>query len=153
MIERMKKILGKNAVKQYFKITFGGTSLLASSICFADGATGTSPINGAYVIQVLLGLALVLLSIFAIAWLVKKFGHGITSSNQNMKIVSQLPVGTREKVIVVEVGEKQIMLGVTAQQINTLQVFDEPAIDTRTKREVSEFSQKILEIMRKGSVK
>lgn len=156
----MKKIINK-IVSRIFRVIFsrvymGIVLLLMSLFCFGDsstGATGTSPINAASVLQVFLGLGFILILIFAIAGLVKKFGQGITSNNQNMKIVSQLSVGTREKVIVVEVGEKQIMLGVTAHQINTLQVFDEPAIDTRSKREVSEFGQKILEIMRKGSVK
>jgi len=152
----INKIVRKIFVSRLFRISIGFVSLSMSLFCFGDsatGATGVSPINGSSIFQVLLGLGFVLILIFAIAGLVKKFGHGIASNNQHMKIVSQLPVGTREKVIVVEVGEKQIMLGVTAQQINTLQVFDDPVIDTRSKREVSEFGQKILEIMRKGSVK
>jgi flagellar protein FliO/FliZ len=65
-----------------------------------------------------------------------------------MKTLGVLPMGVKEKILLVEVGDKQILLGMTPQNINTLAIFDEPIIDATFKKE-SAFSSKLKHILDK----
>jgi len=100
--------------------------------------------------EVMAGLIIVLLMIFALAWMVKRMGAGSFLSNQQMKIVASVAMGTRERVVVLDVGGKQVLLGVTPQNISTLHVFDEPVIGESTDDKTeSDFAQKIKYFMQK----
>ncbi len=97
-------------------------------------------------IEVSIALAMVVALIYAIAWFIKrKQGvHGL--SNIPMKTLGVLPMGVKEKIILVEVGGKQILLGMTASSINTLATFDEPIVEEKH-HSVSSFSQKLKDIL------
>lgn len=72
----------------------------------------------------IVSLLLVLVAIIAAAWLLKKLQVGGSVTN-HLKVVSSLNLGTKERLVVVQVGEKQLLLGVTGQQINLLDTLDE----------------------------
>lgn len=77
--------------------------------------------NGAGALfQTLAGLAVVLGLIYAMAWGAKRMRLGAPAQHAVLKNVAGLSVGTREKVVVVEVGETWLVLGVTPQSIRTL---------------------------------
>ncbi|OIP17281.1 MAG: flagellar biosynthetic protein FliO [Comamonadaceae bacterium CG_4_9_14_3_um_filter_60_33] len=71
-------------------------------------------------LQAGLGLALVLALIFLFAWLVRRFGLPGRSSDRLLKVVSSVMVGQRERVVVVEVGNSWLVLGVAAGQVSAL---------------------------------
>jgi len=111
--------------------------------------------SGAFFAQVMIGLLFVLACIYALAWIVKRMGQGGFLANNQMKIVSTLAVGTRERVVVLDVGGQQIMLGITPQNINKLHVFEHPVIHSDpgsvSDTAVGDFSDKIKFFMQKGS--
>lgn len=80
------------------------------------------PISGAVLLsQVGSMLALVLILIVVIAWVVRKFGLMPQSAhNRLLKTVSHCQVGQRERVVIVEVEETWLVLGVTPQNITLL---------------------------------
>lgn len=116
-------------------------------------AAGAMPDQGAYLVQVLLGLMFVLALVFAAAWLLKRVGQGTFTGSGHMNIVATLPMGTRERIVLVDVGGQQILLGITATTINTLHAFDEPVITRDDTSKPSDFASKIREVMAKGVVK
>lgn len=59
-------------------------------------------------------------------WLLKRSQTGIQSAQAHLKTVAVLPMGTRERIALVEVDGKWILVGVTAQSIQTLSVLDRP---------------------------
>lgn len=75
--------------------------------------------------SMILSLLAVLVAIVIAAWLLKKFQVGGTTVN-GLKIVTSLSLGAKERIVVVQVGEKQLLLGVTGQQINLLDTLAEP---------------------------
>lgn len=104
------------------------------------------------------GLTLIIILIYGLSWFVKRFAQGGFMHNPSMKVVSALPLGTRERLMLVDVGGKQLLLGVTATQINTLHVFDEPVVQIekvqteklqagKTQAVASDFSQKLMAIL------
>jgi flagellar protein FliO/FliZ len=71
-------------------------------------------------LQLLFGLIVVLGLLMGIAWWLKRFGpvRGVGSSAA--KIIGGVSVGTRERVMVVEVGEQWIVIGVAPGSVNAL---------------------------------
>jgi flagellar protein FliO/FliZ len=68
------------------------------------------------------GLAVVLALLMGAVWLLKRFSSPLRG-NGPLRILGITPVGTREKIVLVEAGEKILLLGVTPNSINALHVF------------------------------
>lgn len=79
-----------------------------------------------HLIQVTLGLVAVLGLIFGAAWFVKRYSVLPGAAGSAMRVVSVLPMGQREKLVLVQLGEQQLLLGVAPGRISTLHVLEEP---------------------------
>jgi flagellar protein FliO/FliZ len=89
--------------------------------CAAAHAGDAAPGPGfGAVLQMLLGLAVVLGAFFGVAWLMKRSGAVGGGGQQVLKLVSSIAVGTRERVVVVEVGGQWIVAGVAPGSVNQL---------------------------------
>lgn len=71
-------------------------------------------------LQMLFGLGIVLAVIFAAAWLLRRLGGAHTGTHPLLKSVGSLSIGTRERVVVVEIEGQWLVLGVAPGRINTL---------------------------------
>ncbi len=83
-------------------------------------ATGLS--GGSALLQMLLNLALVLGMILLAAWLYRKLNRlqARAAGGQWMQIRASLPLGLREKLVLVQVGQEYLVLGVTQQRMECL---------------------------------
>ena len=88
---------------------------LPSSTLAADGA----PSLGA-TLQAFAGLGLVLALIVATAFVLKRVQPGRFAASSLLKPVATLAVGARERVVIVELGDEWLVLGVTPQSVNLL---------------------------------
>lgn len=75
--------------------------------------------------EMVVGLVIVLLVIFALARLLQRMNLVSAVSGQSMKVVGGLSLGSRERILLLRVADKHILLGVTAQSISALHTFDE----------------------------
>ncbi len=73
-----------------------------------------------YLLQGIFGLLVVLGLMWGAWWLVRRTGLNRTLSGVKMKVIGGLSIGSRERVMVVEIGDHWLILGVTPNQINTL---------------------------------
>lgn len=71
-------------------------------------------------LQMILGLAVVLAAIAGSAWFARRMGVGAGQGARLMKVVSALPVGAKERVVVVELGEQWMVLGVAPGRVSAL---------------------------------
>jgi flagellar protein FliO/FliZ len=110
------------------------------------------PSHSSYLVQVLLGLGFVLSLVFAIAWLIKRVGHGALVGGQQMQVLASLPLGTRERVLLVDVAGQQLLLGVAPGRISTLHTFSEPVVDVSARAPVPDFGKKLRELMGSGAL-
>jgi len=78
----------------------------------------------ANIFQILAGLFVVLMMILGAGWMMKRFGGLGGVSNANLKIVAGISVGQREKIVVVQAGEVQVLVGIAPGNIQTLHVLD-----------------------------
>ena len=113
--------------------------LLASAHAFAQTAaapsrpfaspsvtTSTAPSGIASLGQVTVALGLVLAVIFVAAWLLRRVrGFGKTGTGA-LDVIADLPVGQKERAVLIRVGTRQVLIGVAPGRVTTLHVLTEP---------------------------
>lgn len=72
------------------------------------------------------GLLLVVGLIFLMGYLMRRVGPLAPQGGQHIRLVSSLPLGPRDRILLIDVGGKQMLLGASPGRINTLHIFDEP---------------------------
>lgn len=77
-------------------------------------------VSYADVLQWLSALLIVLLLFGGIVWLLRKSGSLSFTGKSQLAVISGLSVGVREKLVLVKVGDKQLLLGVTPSRIDKL---------------------------------
>ena len=141
------KLCGKLIVA----LSFGLISQIALAAEQVTAKTlSTPPVSTTALFQTLLGLILVLALIVFLAWLLRRTGRFQMAANGEMKIIASLPLGTRERAVLLQVGEQQLLVGVTAQHVQTLHVLDKN-IDSKNSQSInSNFANKLNKMMQKG---
>jgi len=85
-----------------------------------------SGITSGYLLKLIVALGSVLLVFIVLALLTKKIHRYGQSQHRDLSVLSTMSVGTRERLMVVQVGEAQLLLGVTASRIDNLFVLETP---------------------------
>lgn len=78
------------------------------------------PVSSSYLIKLTLALVFILLLIFGLAWMMKKMQLTQHSQNDLIKIVSAISVGQRDRIALIQVGDEQVLLGLTPGRIEKL---------------------------------
>ncbi|NOY71423.1 MAG: flagellar biosynthetic protein FliO [Gammaproteobacteria bacterium] len=89
----------------------------------------TSTDSIANLLQLSIGLGIVLVAIFALAWFVKRVAKVDTAIGGAFKVIAVLSVGQRERIVLVQVGEHQIVLGVAPGHVRKIHLLDESIQD------------------------
>jgi len=98
-------------------------SVLSSPTIGATSSVADTPSVGRLLISLLFIIGLILV----LAWLWRR-GSGLTSKGRIIQVIESAAVGTREKIVLIKAGEKQLLIGVTAQQISHLHTFDKEIV-------------------------
>lgn len=115
------------------------------------GSSVTQPSE--YFGQIILSLVLVLLIVFIAAWLLRRYGRFPGVAEGNLKVLGALSVGQRERILLLQVGKDQVLVGVTSSKITRLHQLDEPVDMSATEGANSNagmagaFSQKLQEAL------
>jgi|SRR5690554_592333 len=91
-------------------------------------------------------LLFIIAFILLCAWLIRRFGSGyLPVAGSAIRIVASANVGPKEKVMIVDMLDKRLAIGVTAQQITLLRESEIPAdaeqVDVNTQAASPGFSQ------------
>jgi flagellar protein FliO/FliZ len=82
----------------------------------ATDSAAIGPSLGPLLLAMLLVVALIPVAI----WMLKRLGPAQHAQVAGLKIVAQLPLGPRERVVVLEAGERWLLLGVTPTTITRI---------------------------------
>ena len=118
-----------------------------------EKAMPVDPLSASSIANMVMGLGLVLLLIFLMAWVVKRMGGMQLSGSQKIKLLSGLSLGAREKVILIQVENKRLVLGVAQGQVSTLHVLDGEYENNDDADEKPDFKGKLLQAINKSVVK
>lgn len=103
----------------------GGAASFPGAAAAAAAENTTDPFSAGYLLQLVAGLLLVLCLILAFAWLLKKSGRFGGTGRGPVKVLGGLSLGARERLVLVQVGEQQLLLGVAPGRVQTLYVLPE----------------------------
>ncbi len=101
-------------------------------------------------VQLLLGLLLVIGVIFLLAWLVRRMQQIVPRGGQVIQLLASQSLGARERLLLVQVGDEQILLGLTPGTITALHVMAQPVSAIATQPATPEFAQKLMELLGKN---
>lgn len=127
-----------------------GMSCYAKTVAAEASQHAIKGVSSNHLMHWSIGLIAVLILFFMFIWVIKKIGVIPGYQRENMKVISAITLGMREKLLLVEVGEKQLVLGITPGSINNLLVLegDERLMhNDKTYSGGSEFSQKLKQLM------
>jgi len=100
---------------------------------------------GSMIMSLLMVLALIIIS----ALVLKRFNLTQQGSSQ-LKVIASLSLGAKERVVVIQIGEQQLVLGVCPQQISLLQNLEKP-IDVQAGKPLA-VSTNILSFLQKNNI-
>ena len=102
--------------------------------------------GGGFMLQFLAGLAIVVLCIVGLAWILKRAGGLQASARGAVRVIDGVALGTRERLVLVQVGERQLLLGVAPGRVNAVHVLDEPVkTDSRVQPVAESFAARLRE--------
>lgn len=87
----------------------------------ALAAEGDSPgLSAGSFLQAMLALALIVGLLLGTAWLARKVSGGKGFGQGGMQVIGGVALGPRERIVLVEVGETWLVIGIVPGQIRTL---------------------------------
>lgn len=92
-----------------------------------------APLGSGDVFSVGASLIVVVAAILLCGWLWSRGQRLRGGAGGVFDIVASQALGPRERILVIEIAGRQLVLGMTASQINTLHVFDEPVVQTEVR--------------------
>lgn len=121
----------------------------------AAAQTSASPIgmagevlDGGFMLQFLAGLGVVVLCIVGLAWLLKRAGGLQASARGALRVIDGVALSTRERLVLVQVGEQQVLLGVAPGRVNAVHVLDQPVqTDTTSDAAPESFATRLREVI------
>ena len=116
--------------------------LLLPAPAFAETAASANvPRLSSWLLSSLMVIGLILV----LGFLLKESKLATAMGGGQMRVIASLPVGYKEKLLVVKVGEQQLLVGVTPQQVNFLYRLEEPLDENQPQA----FSQQLGKLMGK----
>ena len=113
----------------------------------ALAATTANPPPSTGLLQWLVSCFLVIGLILLLAWLLKKSRLVPAMAQNQLRVISALPLGNREKLLVVKVGEQQVLLGMTPTNINLLCQLETPLAEPAA---TMPFAAQLAKLMKPG---
>lgn len=107
------------------KAAFLLVAMFGSGKVVASASSSAPAVAMGDMVSMLLSLFAVVILIVAMAMLMKRLNPNLGNS-ENFKVIRSMPLGNRERLLVVEIDNKQHLLGVTANSINYLYQLEQP---------------------------
>jgi len=125
--------------------------VLASKAEAVTTSAKAPAVSGENIMGMVFSLILILAIILILAWAAKRFGGMAFKGNAALKVLAGMSMGARERIVLVQVGEKQILLGVAPGRIQTLHVLDEPIVtDAGSEPVASIFADRLKSVLNKS---
>lgn len=107
-------------------------SVMPTMVCAAETASISPGFNavagGGGLTQMVFGLLVILALIAGVAWLMRRY-MPLRGGEGAIKVVGGLALGSRERMVLVEVGGVRVLVGVAPGRLQTLHVFNTSEAD------------------------
>lgn len=89
-------------------------------------AAAAAPVGAGGLASVTLALLVVLAAIFGVAWLARRMREIGNRVGNAIDVLADLPLGPKERAVLLKVGSEQILIGVAPGRVSALHVLREP---------------------------
>ncbi len=114
----------------------------------AEALSGVaSPVD--QILRVGLGLAVVVTAIGVVSWIARGMLKGHLTSGGPMRVLAGLSLGARERIVLLQVGETQLVVGIAPGRIQTLHVLSEPLPEAEQPGDRRPFAEQLASIVAK----
>lgn len=114
---------------------------VTSQICLAVADTGNikdkaipsltnEPVGLGNYLQMFFGLFIIIALIIGMAWFMRRMSNMTGNTAGNLKVLGGVSVGQRERVVLIQAGKTQLLVGVAPGAVRQLHVLEEPVSDT-----------------------
>ena len=111
-------------------------------------ASPASPLSIGSLAQLTLSLLAIVALIFAISWVLKRFKVTLPRGSADMAVLDQVAVGPRERIVLVRVGDAQVLVGIGAGGVVSLTPLASPVL-LHTSAPPAPFAERLREIMKR----
>jgi flagellar protein FliO/FliZ len=119
-----------------------GVAMAALGLFSRAGAEPVGATANQDYFKVIVTLIFVVGLIFACAWVIRRMSGGVGLNQKHIQVLSVMPLGTREKLMIIRAASEYLLIGVTPNGIQTLHRFDEP-IDLNGPAQPSPFADRL----------
>lgn len=110
----------------------GWLVLILAGDCLAETekaapTLGVSPLGGGVLLETAGGLLLILVLIFGLGWLVRRFGRLPMATKADLSVLGGVSLGPRERAVLLQVGDTKLLVGVAPGRVQTLHVLETPS--------------------------
>jgi len=106
------------------------------------------PLSGTNVVQMIVGLFVVLVLVFVIAWLLRRVGGVSLGGGSAIKVIAGMSMGARERVVLLQVGEEQLLIGISPGRVQTLHKLENPIEIEEAPKSGAIFADKLADALR-----
>jgi flagellar protein FliO/FliZ len=111
-------------------------------------AQPASPLSVGSLLQLSLSLIAIVALIVAIGWVLKRFKLAVPRRSGDSAVLDELSVGPRERIMLVRVGDAQVLIGVSAGGIVPLTPLSAP-IAVKSIAAAPAFAERLRELMKR----
>lgn len=98
----------------------------AATPTLAAPAGGSGELAAGYLAQLLGGLVLVICVIVLLAWMARRLPGGVAQGNALIQVLAVRSIGARERLLLIQVGDEQVLIGVTPAGMRALHRLEHP---------------------------
>lgn len=95
---------------------------------FSPAGLSGEVMGSGFLAQSATGLLIVLVSVVVVTWMIKRFGRLQSSAKGTLQIIDGMALSTRERIVLVQVGDTQVLLGVAPGRVEAVHVLDKPVL-------------------------
>lgn len=118
---------------------------LANIVDTAETATtAVSPtVGGSELLGVGFSMLIVVAAILLLGWFYSRSRFLGGGASDVINVIATRALGPKERLMIVEVVDQQLLVGMTSTGVQTLHVFDKPIVVNETTKEVSGFAGRL----------
>ena len=120
---------------------------LLSLPAFAAEGEPTETLTDISIVQMLMPLLLVIALIFLLTWIVKKIHPAQRFTGKDITVLSVTPVSNQARLCLVRISNKDILVGVTNQQVSHIATFNEPVMEVPDSQNPSALSERFSQFL------
>lgn len=120
-----------------------------SPLAYSDTSTISTQATG-YLTQLVGGLILVIFLILVMAWLLRRLPGMVMLGSPAIEVLAVRVIGNRERLLLIQVGEEQLLVGATPAGLCHLHTLKTPVILPQPEPQTGDFAKLLNKIRSSG---